>query len=419
MFVVGSDQFKSHGSYIYKQLLTGAKITLLCGAGISTAAGIPVSTRTKPPSPSVKPLRFQNPRKDFRSIDGLYSKKFRQNGLVLQGRDLFDISTMQNAEKLALFNQIMTDLRIKSRTTPTTTFHKFVSMLNRQGRLQRCYTQNFDGLEIRENPELETYIYNIHGTNTQLICRTCGQQPGASVKKFDKEFLESGLVQCPHCQQAGKSYPGCLAPQHVMQQSPLAADANRLNKRRRPIGYLTPNILMNQQPTTLSKNGMDIAESLDVDTHVDLLLIVGTSLATQGAYKLAKEMVHGVHQHGGIVIYIDRRQAGRKLAGLFDMQLQLDIEEWSRHAVIAAQEVYEVRTGIYHKELGVPNLTILTGRSCLWGEQLHEISGREISVSHLCILGLLILSMTDVSRDPDTAPSLKFATFRRLHSENA
>lgn len=42
MLVVDPDQFEKHNTYICRQLLT-EKITFVCGAGISTAAGIPVS----------------------------------------------------------------------------------------------------------------------------------------------------------------------------------------------------------------------------------------------------------------------------------------------------------------------------------------------------------------------------------------
>lgn len=124
---------------------------------------------------------------------------------MLQGRNLFDVSTTQNAEKLALLNQIMADMRIKARNASITTFHKLVATLHEGGHLQRCYTQNFDGLQTRESPELDPYIYEMHGTNTQLFCHTCGQQPEPPVDSFDMELLESGLVQCPHCRHNGAS----------------------------------------------------------------------------------------------------------------------------------------------------------------------------------------------------------------------
>lgn len=103
-----------------------------------------------------------------------------------------------------------------------------------------------------------------------------------------------------------------------------------------------PNVLLNQQPTTLSKDGKSLDESLEADTDVDLLLVVGTSLETQGIYKIVKTMAQRVHRRGGAAIYVDRRKAGKKLAALFDMQLQVDIEEWSRCTTIAVKEACAV-----------------------------------------------------------------------------
>lgn len=75
---------------------------------------------------------------------------------------------------------------------------------------------------------------------------------------------------------------------------------------------------------------MDLEEMLAADTKVDLLLVVGTSLKTEGTYKLVKKMVQDVHRYGGASIYVDRSKMEKKLASLFDVQLKIDIENWAQ-----------------------------------------------------------------------------------------
>lgn len=112
-------------------------------------------------------------------------------------------------------------------------------------------------------------------------------------------------------------------------------------KRRRRVGYLVPNVLLNQQPVEISHNGMDLEEMLNMDTQVDLVLVVGTSLKTEGTYKLVKRMIQEVHHNGGVAIYVDKSRAEKRLALLFDLQLQVDIEHWADCMVSTFSEVRE------------------------------------------------------------------------------
>jgi NAD-dependent histone deacetylase SIR2 len=143
------------------------------------------------------------PLKDFRSPGGLYSARFPHNGQVMHGHEMFNVATIQNAEKLVIFNQFMTRLRIQARTAPLTAFHQWIIQLSKQGRLQRCYTQNFDGLQTRDHPELQSKVYELHGSNSQLYCPACNQQPEEPADSFDQQYLEDGIVKCPHCLKRG------------------------------------------------------------------------------------------------------------------------------------------------------------------------------------------------------------------------
>lgn len=141
---------------------------------------------------------------DFRSQDGLYSKRFTHNGVTLSGQELFDVSTTQNASKLAILNKLMTQLRIQARTASPTLFHQLVASFHETDRLKRCYTQNFDGLQTRDNPEMVDKVVELHGSNEQLFCYACSRQPSLPVIDFDLELLKTGLVRCPSCQEIGK-----------------------------------------------------------------------------------------------------------------------------------------------------------------------------------------------------------------------
>lgn len=100
-------------------------------------------------------------------------------------------------------------------------------------------------------------------------------------------------------------------------------------KRSRRVGYLVPNILLNQQPVEISHDGMDLQEMLAADSTADLLLVVGTSLKTDGTYKLVKAMSQAIRSCGGAAVYVDKSKADRRLGSLIDMQIQVDIENWA------------------------------------------------------------------------------------------
>ncbi|KAG9083360.1 hypothetical protein FS749_006078 [Ceratobasidium sp. UAMH 11750] len=245
----------------------------------------------------------------FRCLNGLYSQRFEQDGHVLLGRDFFDVATVQNARSLGIFNKEMTKMRIQARTASLTEFHHLVAELDKFKRLKTSYTQNFDGLLTRDSPCLKAKTFELHGSNNELFCPICHRQPSAPVSDFDSQLLESGLVECPHCRED-------------------ASKAIREGKRRSSVGYLIPNILLNQQPAT-SDQARAIITSTKRDAKVDLLLVVATSLKTHGTFLLAKDMAANVHAYGGVAVYVDNVPMRKSLAGLFDMQLQVDVQGWA------------------------------------------------------------------------------------------
>ncbi|KAG8719326.1 hypothetical protein FRC08_003105 [Ceratobasidium sp. 394] len=231
------------------------------------------------------------------------------------GKDLFNVSTLTDVDKLAIFNQVLTEMRIQARTTPITAFHELVLQLGNSGILQRCYSQNFDGIQTRDSPNLVDKIVELHGSNNVLTCRVCMKEAPEPAMMFDREMQRTGLVKCPQC-------------------VATATQAMQLGKRSRPVGYLTPKILLNEEPVTFYHNGVDLNKLKEIDSQVNLLLVVATSLHSNGLRRLLKEMILTVRQHHGVIVYIDHTPASKALAGLFDIQLQVDVQDWAKHMLV-------------------------------------------------------------------------------------
>ncbi|KDN36762.1 hypothetical protein RSAG8_10626, partial [Rhizoctonia solani AG-8 WAC10335] len=78
---------------------------------------------------------------------------------------------------------------------------------------------------------------------------------------------------------------------------------------------------------------MSLDELEQADGLASLLLVVGTSIKTDGAARLVKSLAKRVHAGGGVVVYIDRAPLpDRKWGDFFDLQLQTEIDLWARDA---------------------------------------------------------------------------------------
>ncbi|KAJ1598086.1 hypothetical protein NDA14_004259 [Ustilago hordei] len=114
---------------LYEAVSGARRIAVICGAGISVS------------SPANIP--------DFRSAHGLFKKlkeKHPTAGLS-SGKDLFDARLFSSESTSALFYSMVAELKSLADQAEPTIFHRFLKRLDDQGRLQRVYTQNIDGLE--------------------------------------------------------------------------------------------------------------------------------------------------------------------------------------------------------------------------------------------------------------------------------
>ncbi|KAG8732683.1 hypothetical protein FRC10_000769 [Ceratobasidium sp. 414] len=154
---------------------SAGKVTVVCGAGISTHAGIP----------------------DFRSKDGLLRQTFGERS-ELKGSELFESRTLRDHEKRKIYSQVLTRMRVMARDVPVTNCHKLIAGLFDAGRLVRCYTQNIDDLQTRDREDMEGMVVELHGTNMYLKCFVCKQRPTQPASDFERHLAAQGARElCP------------------------------------------------------------------------------------------------------------------------------------------------------------------------------------------------------------------------------
>jgi len=148
-------------------------VVIMCGAGISTNAGIP----------------------DFRSPSaGLYFKLRKYN--LPYPEAVFEGSYFRKDPKpfYGLVREIFPE-----NISPTTT-HKFFSLLHQKGILRRIYTQNIDALEFLAGVP-EEKIIEAHGSFKDGYCTKC--QATYDLKWLKQEIFNpetnDGVPKCSKC----------------------------------------------------------------------------------------------------------------------------------------------------------------------------------------------------------------------------
>jgi NAD-dependent deacetylase len=148
-------------------LRSANRVTVLCGAGISTESGIP----------------------DFRGPNGVWTKN-------------------PAAEKTATLQYYMSDPEVRRHawqnrinsgmwTAEPNAAHRALVDLERKGRLHTLVTQNIDGLHhaAGQSPEL---VVEIHGNVREAKCMTCGWR-GPMQETLDRVRAGEEDPECIHC----------------------------------------------------------------------------------------------------------------------------------------------------------------------------------------------------------------------------
>jgi len=224
-------------------------IIILAGAGMSLASGIP----------------------DFRSSGGLYDtlKPELLTATPLE-RYTMSLDPTYVLEKTLFLNNSLPCLEVnrpfilgtQQQKWKATLAHRFIEMLHyKTNKLTRLYTQNIDGLEGHCKKLPKSKVIPVHGSMDRVACEICGTK-----MNFD-EFCT--LVQSQIKDISGKDI---AAP---LQSTPIkCATCDRAT--------LKPTIVLFRSP--LPKEFFEcMAKDLP---NVDLLLILGTSLAVAPANQL-------------------------------------------------------------------------------------------------------------------------------------
>jgi NAD-dependent deacetylase len=153
-------------------------IVFFGGAGVSTESGIP----------------------DFRSVDGLYSAKYKYPPETMISHSFF-ISNTEEFFDFYINKMIFLDAQ-------PNTAHKKLAELEKKGKLKAVITQNIDGLHQKAGSK---NVLELHGSVHRNYCMECG-------KFYDVNYIVNHKV-VPKCRCGG-----IIKPDVVLYEESLNSD---------------------------------------------------------------------------------------------------------------------------------------------------------------------------------------------------
>ena len=145
-----------------KRVERAHNVVFFGGAGVSTASGIP----------------------DFRSPDGLYSKKFAYPPETMLSHTFYKTHTK---EFFDFYRTCMVAIDAKPCQA-----HVKLAELEKEGKVRSVVTQNIDGLHQRAGSKK---VWELHGSVHRNICRRCG-------RTYSAEWVLQ-TTGVPHCEACG------------------------------------------------------------------------------------------------------------------------------------------------------------------------------------------------------------------------
>lgn len=241
-------------------------VVVLCGAGISTAAGIP----------------------DYRSKDsGMYNR----NPASIFTPERF----LKNPEEaLGMLSSIA------AVEEPTAT-HRMFRQLRDAGLQVRVFTQNVDGLEVRAGLEPGKDVEQFHGTLDRVRCTLCHRRTEAATVDARAAMVAASARWCeePPCVRAREKMKekwGDLVQWSEPEDGEEAKDAGIPERAERHINmrkmaFLRPDVVLFGECPRFKGARLTRHLLRQAKTEVasaDLLLIMGTSLSVRPFYLLAE-----------------------------------------------------------------------------------------------------------------------------------
>jgi len=250
-------------------------------------------------------------------------------------RGMFDVAVLNNVETRKQLFECLTGIRETSRSTALvqTDTHRFLRTLKQSSKLQRCYTQNFDGLETRAglNTDLDCddcEAVQLHGNLNSLRCTFCAyRKDWDSVDQTD--LLSGEAIPCIECRsrQEERRLRGARANTHV--------------------GFMRPDIVLFDD--AIDPSGERKAELIDQDCtlDIDMLLVIGTSLAIDGIKKILRSnFIPAVRRWGGKTVYVNKVPPPkafdqRKMDFIFEMDCDLWVQKLAQYEPSLASDVVQ------------------------------------------------------------------------------
>ena len=240
-------------------------------------------------------------------------------------------------------------------TTPT---HKFIRTLRDRRKLIRCYTQNIDGLESRE--ELSTDLELGKGHRRRFTKKVV-EVPEATANALPTTKADRGCevvqlhgdldtVRCMICCKTSQwgireqdTFSGGHAP-HCHECVQQDRDRRNRGMRGTTIGTLRPNIVLYGEEHP-SGDLLSPITTHDLGLAPDLLIIMGTSLKVHGLKVLVKEFAKAVHQkRNGKVIFVNlTKPASSTWDGVIDYWVNMDCDAWIRDVRKRRPELWQAQ----------------------------------------------------------------------------
>lgn len=164
-------------------------IVFFGGAGVSTESGIP----------------------DFRSVDGLYSQKYKYPPETIVSHSFYMTKTEE-------FYEFYKDKMLFPKAKPNQA-HIKLARLEEQGKLKAVVTQNIDGLHQAAGSK---EVLELHGSVHRNYCRRCN-------KFFDLDYIVSskGIPCCDEC--GGVIKPDVVLYEEGLDQNILSRTVNHIS----------------------------------------------------------------------------------------------------------------------------------------------------------------------------------------------
>ena len=268
----------------------------------------------------------------------------------VSGKELFDSSLWRNERSTSVFYKFIASLRkmIRDEVKKATATHKLIRVLRDRKKLVRCYTQNIDGLETREN--LCTEMERGRGNRSRftkksaaLVRNVANVRPGKSLDGGCEVVQLHGdllMLRCTICQKTFDWEESDRETLCLHGKAPDCPNCTNLNQDRRDrgkrgttVGILRPNVVLYGEEHP-SADLLSSITTYDIGLKPDLLLILGTSLKVHGLKALVKEFAKSVHANKigkGRVVFVNLTKPPSSVwDGVIDHWVGMDCDEWVR-----------------------------------------------------------------------------------------